>query len=52
MLMTQQHFEGQVEELKRESNEKFDNMISFTHDDIDNWIVQYTNKNEDIENVL
>jgi hypothetical protein len=36
MLMTRQHFEGQVEELKRASTEKFDNMIEFTHDDIDN----------------
>jgi hypothetical protein len=27
-------------------------MIEFTHDDIDNWLVEYTNKNEDIENTL
>jgi hypothetical protein len=26
-------------------------MMEFTHDDIDNWLVEYTNKNEDIENV-
>jgi succinate dehydrogenase flavin-adding protein (antitoxin of CptAB toxin-antitoxin module) len=52
MLMTQQHFEEQIEELKRTSAEKFDNMIEFTHDDIDNWLVEYTNKNEDIENIL
>jgi hypothetical protein len=52
MLMTRQHFEGKVEELKRASAEKFDNMIEFTHDDIDNWLVEYTNKNEDIENAL
>jgi hypothetical protein len=52
MLMTRQHFEGQVEELKRASTEKFDTMIEFTHDDIDNWLVEYTNKNEDIENTL
>jgi hypothetical protein len=36
MLMNQQHFEGQVEELKRASVEKFDAMIEFTHDDINN----------------
>ena len=50
--MTRQHFEGQFEELKRESTRKFDTMIEFTHDDIDNWFVEYTNKNEDIENTL
>ena len=27
-------------------------MIEFTHDDIDIWRVEYTNKNEDIENML
>jgi hypothetical protein len=52
MLMTRQHFEEKIEELKRTSAEKFDNMIEFTHDDIDNWLVEYTNKNEDIENIL
>ena len=27
-------------------------MIEFTHDDIDIWLVEYTHKNEDIENIL
>ena len=27
-------------------------MIEFTHDDIDSWLVEYTNKNEDIEKIL
>jgi hypothetical protein len=27
-------------------------MIEFTHDDIDSWLVDYRNKNEDIENTL
>jgi hypothetical protein len=27
-------------------------MIAFTHDDVDSWLVEYTNKNEDIENTL
>ena len=26
--------------------------MEFTHDDIDNWLAKYTNKNEDIENIL
>jgi succinate dehydrogenase flavin-adding protein (antitoxin of CptAB toxin-antitoxin module) len=52
MLMTLQHFEEQIEELKRTSAEKFDNMMEFTRDDIGNWLVEYTNNNEDIENIL
>jgi hypothetical protein len=52
MLMTRQDFEEHIEGLKRTSAEKFDNMMEFTHDDIDSWLVEYTNKNEDIENIL
>jgi hypothetical protein len=52
MLLTRRHFKEKIEELKRTSSEKFDNMIEFTHDDIDTWLVKYTNKNEDIENML
>jgi len=52
MLMTQQQFEEQIEGLKKASNENFDTMIEFTHDDIDSCLVEYTNKNEEIENTL
>jgi hypothetical protein len=45
-------FEEHIEELKRTSVEKFVNMMESTHDDIDSWFVEYTNKNEDIENIL
>jgi hypothetical protein len=27
-------------------------MVEYTYDDIDNWLVEYTNKNEDIETIL
>jgi hypothetical protein len=27
-------------------------MMEFTHDDIDSWLVEYTNKNEYFENIL
>jgi hypothetical protein len=27
-------------------------MVEYTYDDIDNWLVEYRNKNEDIEIVL
>jgi hypothetical protein len=47
-----QQFEEQIEGLKKSSAEKFYSMVEFTHDDIDNWLVEYTNKNEEIENNL
>jgi hypothetical protein len=52
MLMTQQQFEEQIEGQKKTVAEKFYTMVEFTHDDIENWIVEYTNKNEEIENTL
>jgi hypothetical protein len=27
-------------------------MVEYTYDDIDSWLVEYTNKNEDIETTL
>jgi hypothetical protein len=44
MLMTRKHFEEKIEELKRTSTERFDNMIEFTRDDIDSCLVEYTKK--------
>jgi len=38
--------------MKKASTEKFNTMVEFTRDDIDNWLVEYTNKNEEIENTL
>jgi hypothetical protein len=50
--MTRQQFEEQIEGLKKALAEKFDSIVEFTYDDIDSWLVEYTNKNEDIENTL
>jgi ribosomal protein L29 len=52
MHMTRQHFIGKIEELKRASAKKFHHMIELTHDDIENWLVEYINKNEYIDNTL
>jgi hypothetical protein len=52
MLMTRQQFEEQIEGLKKASAENFDTMVEFTHDDIDIYLVEYTNKNEEIENTF
>jgi hypothetical protein len=52
MIMSREQFEEQVENLKKSSAKKFDSMVEYTYDDIDNWLVEYTNKNEDIETIL
>ena len=52
ILMTRQQFEEQIEGLKKASTKNFDSIVEFTYDDIDNQLVEYTNKNEDIENML
>ena len=52
MIMSREQFEEKVENLKKSSAKKFDSMVEYTYDDIDNWFVKYTNKNEDIETIL
>ena len=34
------------------STKKFNSMIEYTEYDIDNWLVEYANGNEDIESTL
>ena len=34
------------------STEKFNSTIEYTEDDIDNWLVEYSNRNKDIETTL
>jgi hypothetical protein len=41
-----------VENLKKLSAEKFNSMIEYTVDDIDNCLVDFANRNEDIETTL
>jgi hypothetical protein len=52
MFMTRQQFEEQIEGLKKALAENSDSIVEFTYDDIDSWLVEHTNKNEDIENTL
>jgi hypothetical protein len=48
----QRSIEEQVENLKKSLAEKFDSMVEYTYDNIDNWFFEYTNKNEDIKTIL
>jgi hypothetical protein len=52
MLQTRQQFEEIVENLKKLSTNKFNSMIGYSENDIDNWLVEYANRNEDIETTL
>jgi hypothetical protein len=52
MIMSKEQFEEKVENLKKSSGKKFDSMVEYTYDDIDNWLVEYTNKNEVIKTIL
>ena len=52
MIQTRQKFEEIMENLKKLSVEKFNSMIGYTEDDIDKWLIEYANRNEDIETTL
>jgi hypothetical protein len=52
MLQTREQFEESMENLNKLSIEKFNSMIEYTEDDIDNWLVEHANRNEDIETTL
>jgi hypothetical protein len=52
ILQTRQQFEESVEKLKKLSTKKFNSMIEYTEYDIDNWLVEYANGNEDIKSTL
>jgi rubrerythrin len=52
IFQTRQQFKELVENLKKLSAEKFNSMIEYTENDIDNWLVEYGNRNKDIETTL
>jgi hypothetical protein len=52
LFLTKQQFEEQVEIFKGLSVEKFYGILEYDEDDIDNWLVDYSVKNQDIEEAL
>jgi hypothetical protein len=52
MFLTKQQFDEQVEIFKGLSVEKFYGILEYDEDDIDNWLVDYSMKNQDIEEAL
>jgi hypothetical protein len=49
MFMTKQQFDEHVEILKGLSAEKFNSVIEYGEEEIDNWLIDYSIKNQDIE---
>jgi hypothetical protein len=52
LFLTKQQFDEQVEIFKGLSVEKFYGILEYDEDDIDNWLVDYSVKNQDIEEAL
>jgi hypothetical protein len=52
IFMTREKFKEKVEILKGPSSEKFNSIIENNENEVENWLVNYANKNEDIEDVL
>ena len=52
IFMTRMQFEEHVEILKGVSTETFNSIIEYNENEIESWLVRYSNKNEDIEALL
>ena len=52
IILTRKQFEEHVEILKGISAEKFNSMTQYTEQEIESWLVEYVNKNKDIEITL
>jgi hypothetical protein len=52
IFMTREQFQQEVEILKGLSAEKFNSIIEYNENEIEDWLVNYANKNEDIEDML
>jgi hypothetical protein len=52
LILTKQQFDDQVEIFKGLSVENFYGILEYNEDDIDNWLVEYYIKNQDIEEAL
>jgi hypothetical protein len=52
LFLTKKQFDEQVEIFKGLSVEKFYGILEYNEDDIENWLVDYSMKNQDIEGAL
>jgi hypothetical protein len=52
MFLTKKQFDEQVEILKGLSTEKFYGIVEYNEEEINNWLVDYSMKNQDIEEAI
>jgi hypothetical protein len=52
LLLTKKSFDEQVDIFKGLSFEKFYGIFEYNEDDVENWLVDYSMKNQDIEDAL
>jgi hypothetical protein len=52
LFLTKKDFDEEVEIFKGLSFEKFYDILEYNEDDVDNWLVNYSVKNQDIEEAL
>jgi uncharacterized protein YeeX (DUF496 family) len=52
LSLTKQAFDEQVDILKGLSLENFYEILEYGQDDVDNWLVDYSTQNEEIEQAL
>jgi hypothetical protein len=52
IFMTKEQFEKKLESLKSASTERFNSLTEYSEFEVESWLVNYVNKNEDIEDTL
>jgi hypothetical protein len=52
IFMTKEQFEEKLELLKSASAEKFNSLTEYSELEVESWLVNYVNKNEDIEDMF
>jgi hypothetical protein len=52
LSLTKQVFDEQVDILKGLSSEKFYDILEYGEDGVENWLVDYSTQNEEIEQAL
>jgi hypothetical protein len=52
VFMTKEKFEAKLESLKSQSAERFNGLTEYSGFEVDNWLVNYVNKNDDIKDTL
>jgi hypothetical protein len=49
IFMTKEQFEKKLESLKSASTERFNSLTEYSEFEVESWLVNYVNKNEDME---